>query len=283
MTAERFWCGSTADVLGAACGHAGRAERATRRRAACASSGPQRHRRSRARRRVSQDLRAADRSADRHPHPRRGGLGRSTGDSPVASSSVHLTVSIALEVIAGARAEGAVEALKRSVAVRADVRRDGARRVDPGRGDRSRRRDRACRRRFRAGRRHRARSRRRAGQRIAAHRRGLSGRQARRDLAPRAIPAEAFNALFSGTVLVRGNAVMLVDGDRRGDALRRHRRRRWKRPTPPASLERGLHAFGVLIMRLTVFLVLFVLLAQSRLRRGRCSNPSCSRSRSPSA
>ena len=75
------------------------------------------------------------------------------------------------------------------------------------------------------------------------------------------VPAEAFNALFSGTVLVRGTALMLVTatGSRtRFGAIAAA----LESSPPPASLERGLHAFSVLIVRLVGFLVLFVLLAQ---------------------
>ena len=73
-------------------------------------------------------------------------------------------------------------------------------------------------------------------------------------------PADAFNALFSGTVLVRGTALMLVTatGSRtRFGAIAAA----LESSPPPASLERGLHAFSVLIVRIVGFLVLFVLLA----------------------
>jgi Mg2+-importing ATPase len=73
-------------------------------------------------------------------------------------------------------------------------------------------------------------------------------------------PPAAFNALFSGTVLVRGTALMLVaaTGSRTrfgGIAAA------VESAHAPGSLERSLHAFGALIMRLTGFMVLFVLLA----------------------
>ena len=73
-------------------------------------------------------------------------------------------------------------------------------------------------------------------------------------------PAEAFNAFFGGTALVRGTAAMLVTatGNRTrfggiAAAL--------ESAQPPGALERSLHAFSVLILRLTGFMVLFVLLA----------------------
>lgn len=73
-------------------------------------------------------------------------------------------------------------------------------------------------------------------------------------------PPAAFNALFSGTVLVRGTALMLVTAT--GNSTRFGGIAAALESAPPlGSLERGLHAFGVLIMRLTGFMVLFVLLA----------------------
>ncbi|WP_262029274.1 HAD-IC family P-type ATPase [Microvirga sp. Mcv34] len=79
-------------------------------------------------------------------------------------------------------------------------------------------------------------------------------------------PAEAFNALFGGTALVSGEATMLVaaTGARTrfggiAAALRS--------VEPPTAFERGLHAFGILILRMTAFLVLFVLLANLMLHR----------------
>ncbi|MCW1381878.1 magnesium-translocating P-type ATPase [Novosphingobium sp. KCTC 2891] len=74
-------------------------------------------------------------------------------------------------------------------------------------------------------------------------------------------PADAHDALFGGTALVSGSARMLVAATGRqtqlggiAAALRADE--------PPTAFERGLHALGILIVRLTVFLVLFVLLAQ---------------------
>ncbi|WP_439548998.1 HAD-IC family P-type ATPase [Falsiroseomonas sp.] len=73
-------------------------------------------------------------------------------------------------------------------------------------------------------------------------------------------PAEAFNAVFPGTAIVAGSATMLVVATGRATrlgavaaslALRR----------PPTAFQKGLHGLGVLILRLTAFLVLFVLLA----------------------
>jgi P-type Mg2+ transporter len=171
-----------------------------------------------------------------------------------------LTVSIGLEVIQERNAENAVEALKRSVAVRSMVRRDGravstpVEDIVPGdvielaAGDFA------------------------PADGIVLEAEGaqaneslLTGEAYPVDKRPgpcaAAIPAEAFNALFSGTVLVRGTAVMLVmgtGGRTRFGAIAAA----LETAVPPASLDRGLHEFGVLIMRITAFLVLFVVLTQ---------------------
>ena len=79
-------------------------------------------------------------------------------------------------------------------------------------------------------------------------------------------PADAFNALFSGTAVVAGSATMLVvdTGPRTrfgqiAGALGADQ--------PPTAFERGIHRLGLLIVRLTIFLVLFVLLAHIALKR----------------
>jgi len=85
--------------------------------------------------------------------------------------------------------------------------------------------------------------------------------------APSGAPsADALGAVFGGTAVVAGSATMLVveTGPRArfgaiGHALRA--------PDPPTAFEHGIHKLGLLIVRLTVFLVLFVLLAQLALRR----------------
>lgn len=74
-------------------------------------------------------------------------------------------------------------------------------------------------------------------------------------------PADAFSALFGGTALVSGRATMLVvaTGARTrfgGIAAALNQEE------PPTAFERGLRSLGLLILRLTVFLVLFVLLVQ---------------------
>jgi Mg2+-importing ATPase len=78
--------------------------------------------------------------------------------------------------------------------------------------------------------------------------------------------ADADNALFQGTSLVGGTAKMLVAAI--------GMRTRFGAVAvslgtvqPPAAFERGIHRLGLLIVRLTVFLVLFVLLAHVALGR----------------
>lgn len=79
-------------------------------------------------------------------------------------------------------------------------------------------------------------------------------------------PADAVNALFQGTSVIGGTGTML--------AVATGPRTRFGQisaslaaPQPLTSFERGMHRLGLLIVRLTVFLVLFVLLAQLTLGR----------------
>ena len=73
--------------------------------------------------------------------------------------------------------------------------------------------------------------------------------------------SDAFNALFSGTSIVGGAALMLVIAT--GTATRfGHIAASLRQQAAPTAFERGVHALGVLIMRQTGFLVLFVLLIQ---------------------
>ena len=169
-------------------------------------------------------------------------------------------MSIGLELVQEHSAETAVEALKRSVAVHATVRRDGhavptpVEDIVPGdvvelaAGDFAPADGVVL-----------------EAEAAQANDSLLTGEAYPVDKRPgpcsATISAEAFKALFSGTVLVRGTAVMLVTatgGGTRFGAIAA------ALETAPAasSLERGLHAFGVLIMRMTGFLVLFVLLTQ---------------------
>jgi len=78
--------------------------------------------------------------------------------------------------------------------------------------------------------------------------------------------AEAHNALFHGTSLIGGTATMLVveTGPRtRFGAIAGS----LADTQPPTAFEQGIHKLGLLIVRLTIFLVLFVLLTQLALGR----------------
>jgi len=168
--------------------------------------------------------------------------------------------SIALDVFQEQRAETTVEALRRSVAVTAKVLRDGRRRDLPVRdivpGDVVQ----LC-----------------AGDLVPADGLVLWSRGALTNEAiltgePYSVekrcgpcdsrsPADAFNALFSGTSFVGGEATMLVvttAAATRFGAIAASLREK----VVPTAFERGIHALGMLILRLTGFLVLFVLLTQ---------------------
>lgn len=168
--------------------------------------------------------------------------------------------SITLDVVQEQKAETTVEALRQSVAITASVLRDGQRVELPVRdlvpGDVVELR---------------------AGDLVPADGLVLSSRGA---LANEAAltgepypaekhcgscvaqsPADAFNALFSGTSFVGGEARMLVvatAGATRFGAIAASLQQR----VPLTAFERGIHALGMLILRLTGFLVLFVLLTQ---------------------
>lgn len=79
-------------------------------------------------------------------------------------------------------------------------------------------------------------------------------------------PADAFNAVFAGTAFVAGSATMLVlatgYATRLGGVAASLAARR-----PPTAFEKGLRGLGLLILRLTAFLVLFVLLAHLSFER----------------
>jgi Mg2+-importing ATPase len=79
-------------------------------------------------------------------------------------------------------------------------------------------------------------------------------------------PAEASGALFHGTSVIAGTATMLVveTGARtRFGAIAQS----LVAVPAPTAFERGIHKLGILIARLTIFLVLFVLLAHLALGR----------------
>jgi Mg2+-importing ATPase len=173
---------------------------------------------------------------------------------------VIVLLSIALDVVQEQKAETTVEALRRSVAVTASVLRDGhalelpVRDIVPGDVVR------LC-----------------AGDLVPADGIVLRSRGALTNEAiltgePYPVekrcgpcdsrsPADAFNALFSGTSFVGGEATMLVVATAaatRFGAIAASLRER----VAPTAVERGIHQLGMLILRLTGFLVLFVLLTQ---------------------
>ena len=79
-------------------------------------------------------------------------------------------------------------------------------------------------------------------------------------------PGDATNAVFMGTSVISGSGIMIVTatgkksrlGGLAGTLALRH---------PPTTFERGVAAFGMMILRLTVALVLFVLLINLGLNR----------------
>ncbi len=182
-----------------------------------------------------------------------------TGD--LGSFGIILTVvvlSIALDIFQEHRAERAAEALKRSVAVHADVRRDGivsaipVEQLVPGDVVELR-----------------------AGDLVPADGIVLESHNAHANEAlmtgepypadkypgpcNAVTPPEAFNALFAGTSIISGEATMLVVAT--GKATRFGAiAAALGSQEPPTEFERGIHRLGLLILRLTVFLTLFVLL-----------------------
>lgn len=78
--------------------------------------------------------------------------------------------------------------------------------------------------------------------------------------------AEAHNALFHGTSVIGGTATMLVVATGPRTRFGAIAGSLAARPAPTA-FEHGIHRFGLLILRMTLFLVLFVLLAHLALGR----------------
>lgn len=176
-----------------------------------------------------------------------------------------VALSIALDLFQEHRAELAVDALKHSVAIRADVRRGGAcvslpvEEIVPGDIVELR-----------------------AGDLVPADgvlvtSRDLHVNEALMTGEPFPVekrvgpctassPADAFNALFAGTSVVSGEGVMLViatGGSTRFGGIAAA----LADIEPPSAFEQDIHRLGLLILRLTVFLVLFVLLAHLAFER----------------
>jgi Mg2+-importing ATPase len=171
---------------------------------------------------------------------------------------VVVSLSITLDIVQEHRAEQAADALRRSVAVKADVRRDGAVKAIPVEelvpGDIVE---------LRAGDLVPA-----DGVVVEAHNAQVNQAVMTGESFPATksegasdgtAPADAANALFAGTSVVGGSIVMLV--------VETGARTRFggiaaalAAEEPPTALEQGVKHLGLLILQLTVFLVLFVLL-----------------------
>ena len=186
-------------------------------------------------------------------------LSGATGDKVGASIILVMVVlSIGLDVFQEHKAERAAEMLKRSVALKVDVRREGQTRTiraeDLVPGDVVELR---------------------AGDLVPADGvviKSLNAHTNEAILTGEPYPvekregpcseegaAEAFNAFFSGTSVVAGEASMLVVATgqtTRFGAIAAS----LSGDEPPTAFERGIHRLGILILRLTVFLCLFVLL-----------------------
>jgi len=170
-----------------------------------------------------------------------------------------ITISITLDIVQEHHAEVAVETLRRSVAVKADVRRGGAlvavavEDIVPGDVVELRTGDLVP----------------ADGIILEAHNLQVNESLMTGEAFPSAksaapcsnpAPSDATNALFAGTSVVGGNALMLVvaTGQRTrfgGIAIA------LSAAEPETALEKGVHSLGVLILKLTVFLTLFVLFA----------------------
>jgi Mg2+-importing ATPase len=183
-----------------------------------------------------------------------------TGD--IASFAIIVAViagSITLDIVQEHHAEVAVETLRRSVAIKADVRRDGevivvpVEELVPGDIVELRTGDLVP----------------ADGVVLEAHNTQVNEALMTGEAFPSAkssdpcdsaTPADARNALFAGTSVVGGSALMAVVAtgpNTRFGAIAAA----LSANEPPTALELGVHKLGLLILKLTVFLVLFVLFA----------------------
>ncbi len=189
-----------------------------------------------------------------------------TGDrASLVIISTMVLLSIGLDVFQERNAMKAADALKRSIAIHVDVRRDGAlssidvEQVVPGDIVRLSPGDLVP-----------------ADGVVVASEAGRTNEalmtgepypvEKRRGPSNALNASEAYDALFGGTALVSGMITMLVTATGAGTALGGIARA-LEANEPPTAFERGLHQLGILILRLTVFLVSFVLLAQLALHR----------------
>ena len=196
------------------------------------------------------------------------GLSAATGD--VASFVVVVTIvtiSITLDFVQEVRAQNAVEALRRSVAVQATVRRDGASlsvpidQLVPGdiveliAGDLVP-----------------ADSRLLESRDLFVNQALLTGepypaeKQASDAASGADNPAGASNAVFAGTSIISGTATIVICRTGGRTALGHLARSLAEKP-PATAFAIGIRRFGMLIMWLTVLMVLFVLVVNVSFRR----------------
>ena len=196
------------------------------------------------------------------------GVSAFTGDVPsFVIITVIVSMSIALDVVQEHRAENAAEALRAQVSLSADVLRDGAFRAVPARqvvpGDVIRLT---------------------AGDLVPADARIVEGRdtyvdealltgepypaEKEPDLAPAGAEPTAFprNLVFMGSSVVSGAATAVVFATGRtaemgaiAETLRA--------PPPPTAFALGIRDFGLMIVRITILLVLFVLMINVAMHR----------------
>jgi Mg2+-importing ATPase len=188
------------------------------------------------------------------------GLSAATGNvTSFAIVTVMIVLSVTLDFVQELRANNAVEALRRTVAVRVQVRRDGVEVSEPVDqlvpGDVVR---------LAAGDLVPADCRLIEARDLFVNQAMLTGepypaeKRVDEPATPARDPGEAVNTVFMGTSVVSGSALAVVC--RTGDATAFGQLSgTLMAPPPPTAFELGIRQFGFLIMRLTVFLVLFVL------------------------
>lgn len=196
------------------------------------------------------------------------GLSAATGDvtSFVVVATI-VVISITLDFVQEVRAQSAVEALRRSVAVQALVRRDGATLSVPVGalvpGDIVE---------LIAGDLVPADSRLLESRDLFVNQALLTGepypveKQAGDAPAGAQDPAGASNVVFAGTSVISGTATIVVCRTGRNTTLGNLATSLAEKP-PATDFDRGIHRFGMLIMRLTVLMVLFVLVVNIAFHR----------------